>query len=350
MIKTVQQQSHFHYGQSPSSVKPTTEFPSRTHRPDPYSSKPSLRHPATQWTRLRHITRFHKNPIGQHFLTYWLPRLRVHMYDVCPGSTDPMIFRANSVKKKTDIVHCRTSTQVPSHPSVNWLWAEQHFHSPASAALWDDRRCILRLDSPLLNRGYLGGGILSDTTIPDVRCDDTAMNLWFEWKMLFSRMFAEEMALRQAREEAVNLVLHGLRVMKKDKRDEAVCTFLRENYAMLRGEVLKAFRSSSVPYRVTLPISPSHERTTHPGTATLIRRQFSMVFFVPGWETWSVRKIANYRAKEEKSEWNLLPCEIVSGDMTSEWWSALEKKWRGWEDVEERSEEELERELSGEIE
>ncbi|KAH7074889.1 hypothetical protein BKA63DRAFT_324258 [Paraphoma chrysanthemicola] len=306
--------------------------------------------PATQWTRLRHITRFHKNQIEQQFLTYWLPRLHIHMYDVCPGTTDPIVFRAGSVKKKTGIVHFRASTQMPSHPSVNWLWAEQHFHSPAPADLWNDRRCILRLDSPLLNRGYHGGGILSDTPIPDVRCDDTGMDLWFEWKMLFSRIFAEEIALRRAREDAVNLVLHGLRVTKRDNRDEAVWTILREDYAMLRGEVLKAFRSSSVPYSVTLPVSPSHERTTHPGTASLIRREVSMVFFLPGWETWSVRKIAEYRAREEKSEWNLFPCEIASESTTSEWWSALEKKWRGWEGVEERSEEELERELRGEIE
>jgi hypothetical protein len=305
--------------------------------------------PATQWTHLRNIMRFHKAQIEQNFLVYWLPRLRVNMYDVCPSTTDPIVFRPNNIRKKTGIVHFRASTHVPSHPSVDWLWAKQHFHSPTPADLWNDRRCILRLDSPLLNRGYIGGGLLSDTPIPDMQCDDTGMNVWFEWRMLFSRMFAEEMALRQAREEAVQMFMHDLRVTKRQKRDEAVWGFLRENYAMLRGEVLKAFRSTSVSYWVALPISPSHERNTHPNNATLIRREVSMVFFVPGWEKWNVRKIANYRVREEKKEYNLFPCEIVSERNRNGWWDALEKKWRGWEGIEERSEEELWRELRGEV-
>jgi hypothetical protein len=305
--------------------------------------------PAAQWTRLRHITRFHKDRIEQHFLTYWLPRLRIHMYDVCPGTTGPIVFRAKNVRKRAGIVHFLADTHVPSHPNVNWLWAEQYFHAPTPTDLWNNRRCILRLDSPLLNRGYVGGGILSDTPIPDVRCDDTGMSLWCEWKMLFSRMFAEEMALRRARKQAVQMFVHGLRVTKKEKRDEAVWGFLREKYATLRGEVLRAFRSSSVPYEVTIPISSSHEQTTHLDTAALIRKEVSMVFFVPGWERWSVRLIANYRAREEKENWNLFPCEVVSDSTRSEWWDTLEKKWRGWEGIEKRSEEELERELRGEV-
>lgn len=297
--------------------------------------------PPTQWTLLRHMTRFHRTHIEHRFVTYWLPRLRILMYDVCPGlDAEPLEFKAHSVEKDTGIVHFRSTVDPEEeHPAMGWTWAEQ-LYSRAPG----ERCCVLRLDSPLLNEGYAGGGILSDTPIPDVRSDDTGMHLWFDWKALFSRMFTEEMVVRRAREEAVNVFKSGLRVTLKEKRNEAVWDALRKNYTALRGKALSASRAGSTPEpfkmqtRVVLPASS-------PDTAALIRREVSMVFFVPGWEQWNVREIAKYRAREEKANWNLFSCENVIPRARSVWWDNLEAKWRGWEGKEERTEEELEAEL-----
>lgn len=113
----------------------------------------------------------------------------------------------------------------------------------------------------------------------------------------------------------------------------------------LREEALKAFRASATYPHQAYDLEPPHQHITHPAAAALIQRETSMVFMIPGWETWSVRKIAKYRAREEKANFNLFSCESTPDPAPGSWWHALEKKWRGWEGLEERTSVELDREL-----
>lgn len=88
-----------------------------------------VRKPATQWTQLRHITRFHKSQIETHFLTYWLSKLHLYACNACPASGRIMIeYRAHSVKKVTGIAKFRAIedvSDVPDHPQVRSNWVEE---------------------------------------------------------------------------------------------------------------------------------------------------------------------------------------------------------------------------------
>ena len=296
--------------------------------------------PATQWTQLRHITRFHKAQIENYFLTYWLPRLRILMYDVCPAfDAEPMEYRYDA-HIETDIVHFRCIATPPDDHTVKYNWAEALYSNS------DARRIILRLASPLLNNGYAGGCILTDTRISSPRSDATGVDLWFNWKILFTHMFAEEMLVKGAREDAMRIFELGLKVTLRDKRDEAIWDALRKNYTALRGKVLAAHRAGRAcqAYKMQTRFV-ANGPDEH--VAAKIRREVSMIFYVPGWQSWSVRKIAAYRAREEKANWNLNLCEEVVGGSRGGWWDGLVGKWSGWEGREERSEGELEGELRG---
>ena len=75
----------------------------------------------------------------------------------------------------------------------------------------------------------------------------------------------------------------------------------------MRTEVLNAWRNDKMfnvhAHMTILPPIPHLSSTLE-----RMYREQSKVLFVPGWESWSVREIAKYRAREEMGRCNLLVC------------------------------------------
>lgn len=249
--------------------------------------------PCTQWLRLRHITRFHRSYIEQHFLTYWLPLLRLSVYNVCPftGSADGDVeYRCHSVRKKSGLVWFKgvdaDGKEMKTHEEVCGWWVEKHVVRMARDD-WSESRMLLRLSSPLLNNGYVGGGIISDCPIPELRCDESAVNLWFDWKDMFTVLFIEQMVLRRVRKSITRKYVKGLRVTRSDKKREATFSFLHENWPILRIEVLKSFRAATKdnPFDITpwLQIPEISFTNSHlSSTLRLMLQEQSIVFLIPG--------------------------------------------------------------------
>ncbi|KAH7357471.1 hypothetical protein BKA66DRAFT_473334 [Pyrenochaeta sp. MPI-SDFR-AT-0127] len=324
--------------------------------------------PIYQWTCLRHTTRYHKAQIEQHFFDFWVPRLSLTVSE----DEHTVQYKARSVDKGREVSKQRGSSSannvMRSEPLAGWqalsgqreVWTEMIMRTtyPIGEEERREKRLIVRMGDRVLNKGFAGGGIVSDLQVPKLRVDAYTGDLCFDWKMLFTCLFREEMVMRRLRDALLRDFMPTIRATKPEKRHTAIHDFLCEHYQTQRREMLTHYRDhiassndpmlfSVEPYLNLAKIEyypPSHS-STYPSIFHIIRKEESMVFHVPGWHSWGVREVARLRAKEEISEQNVFPCERVADEAFNRYMEGLKDRWNGMLGTKRVSEEVLETQL-----
>lgn len=329
--------------------------------------------PIYQWTCLRHITRFHKVQVEQHFLAFWVPKLSLTVSE----DEYTVQYKARRIDKDDKSGKSRDSSSSNNimrfEPRAGWQalsgqredWAELVMRTTYSVGEEErrEKRLIVRLGERVLNKGFAQGGIVSDIQVPKLRVDAYGGDLCFDWKMLFTGLFREELAMRRLRDMLLHDFLPTIRATKPETRHTVIHDFLCDHYQTQRREMLIHYRDhitssqnltpfSMTPYLKLAKIEyyPSSHSSTYPSIVRVIRKEESMVFHVPGWEHWSVREVARLRVKEEISEQNVFPCEQVDDEAFNRYMDGLKKRWNGMLGTEKVSEEELEKQLKEKME
>jgi len=331
--------------------------------------------PAYQWIHLRCLTRFHRNHLHHHFLHYWLPKLLLTLYD---GPDTYVEYCAWGLQKSTGKVRFKVKRCVGENanfeqPTPGTWWHDRLMRT--TYPIGDERRrgkyIILRMGEGVLNEGYAGGGLLSDMQLPGLEVDACAANLWFDWQAAFSRLFGEEMVMQRFREKLLRRfspATVNTRTVKAQMcvgRRAEVHGFLRDRYQPLRRELLVRYRdhlssstSTPTPFNINPHIVTPRLAIRQPGPRSPVHSEDgptihefafveeSMVFHVPGWETWDVRDVARLRAVEQQA-WFQGNVDMwrAGGLGALGFRGGVGEKWEGWDDLKRLDEEAVRRAL-----
>lgn len=302
--------------------------------------------PAYQWTRLRLITRHHKTLIEQHFHDFWVPKLS---FAACLDNSyldEYVCFKP--YKEKIEALAIRDENGLPifvafeaSHEADELImslggreemWIRKVIspeHSPPYEGN-GSKEILVRLGEGTLNKGFTKGGIVSDVVIPDAHIF-TGSDPWqlrVKWRKLFSWLFREEMLLRNFRDKILENFWPTIEEMKSvEERNEAIYMFLRTQYEAQSKLMLDAFRrhlawesqarhraqsqvqQSLDPHMDSFDMTPflnqppmkvsQLEYRAIDDTLAVTGDEQSIVFRIPGWETWSIRQLARLRIMDE---------------------------------------------------
>ena len=302
--------------------------------------------PAYQWTNLRHITRHHKAHLEQHFLAHWVPKLVFeipHDYGSCPlvnftAPTPPRTLQKDDSRNNgADIVVFTERNRLRLTDMPN-RWYE-HATGNIERHPWEqfDSNIIVHFGNGTLNKGYSKGGIRSDVIIPNlsINTDASPWEFSFAWKELFTRLFTEEMVMRTFRDGLLGWFVPTLGEDVEPRMEmAAIYHYLRKHFHWQRRAVLAAYRKYKYPllwdeeycrrryheqhtegrcYKAYSSKGPFNlSRFVHQGREELgltlsnehhiLEDEESMVFHVPGWETWNVGDVGRMRVYEEMVE------------------------------------------------
>ncbi|KAF1947146.1 hypothetical protein EJ02DRAFT_450109 [Clathrospora elynae] len=150
------------------------------------------------------------------------------------------------------------------------------------------------------------------------------------------------MLMRRFRKRLLKDFLPTIKVTKPEKRHSAIYKFLQESFQIQRREMVTDYRNyvadesrscwhrfDITPYLLRAPRAehPLVNRTNCPSIFYLIRREESVVFQIPGWESWDVREVVRLRAEEEMSTLNLMQCENVINSAARRREQNLRERW-----------------------
>lgn len=312
--------------------------------------------PAYQWSRLRFITRFHKRELEHYFLRFWLPKLTIAV----PSFDFIVDYAAWGINKKTGHACFKMRSgfnELQSHPIMQPFWAEHIMSTtyPLGDEIMRNRTLLIRLGVGVLSDGFSSGHIISDIRLPSLNANEDGTNIWFDWKVLFTRMFSEEMLMRKFRAKLLESYVPTIRATKPETRHSLVHSFLRERYQLQRREMLWRYRDHTAANETRFDFSPClswPRRRYKPGSfwhkldiIDIVSQEESMVFQVPGWHGWNVREVACARAQEEMS-WHNLNCQEIGANGLPDSATTDEQiRWDRWLGRTEASDETLREEL-----
>ncbi|KAH6848497.1 hypothetical protein BKA58DRAFT_406715 [Alternaria rosae] len=308
--------------------------------------------PAYQWTHLRHITRHHKAHLEQHFLTHWVPKLSFqipHYHSSCPyveftAPAQPRTLQKDDSRNDgADIVVFTESHGLRLSDVPNCWYEEATGNNERHPWEQIDSNVVVYFGEGTLNKGYSKGGVRNDVVIPNlsINTDSWPWEFSFGWKELFTRLFTEEMVTRTFRDKLLEWFVPTLGAdVGSEIKEAAVHNYLRNHFYWQRRAVLAAYRKYKYPLLWEEGHCRNHYREHVDGRcykAYTPKRAFdfspfvyqggekldfnfydnfyifedeeSMVFQIPGWETWDVGDIGRLRVYEEMVEGRQFPDE-----------------------------------------
>ncbi|KAJ6282101.1 hypothetical protein J3E71DRAFT_381648 [Bipolaris maydis] len=296
--------------------------------------------PVYQWTRLRLLSPHLKASVEQYFREFWLPKLSFAISTY--GLSDPgfVVFgppqgkSARFEKREGDASRQYVVFEADHDPKfmttvlrddlVSWL------HRTTRPGLWSpwDNDCqksiIVRLGEGTLNKGFTKGGIVSNTVIPGIKInvETDPWQLSFDWKSMFTWLLTEEMLLQSFRDKLLDKFLPEIQTVKGwEARQTAIYIFLLHRYRAQRISMLAAYWDHVVrhtssgasrslgPPAETFDMTPYVEnpKLRHPRASSLdfdtaissLGGGQSIIFHIPGWQTWTIRQLASMRILDE---------------------------------------------------
>lgn len=279
--------------------------------------------PTYQWIRLRYISQYHKDYMETYFLRFWIPKLTFTVSEY--GWTVRYTARKIKNRPMSDIIRLKPRDGWEEIPEQMLDWEDIIMQTtyPVGDEKMRQKRLIIRLGQGYLHKGYTEGGLFSDIIVPGLKIDPNGGgDILFNWKLLFTALFREEMLMEEFRAKKLSGFLPTLRVTKPEKRHSAIHNFLQGHCQIQQRQLLTYFRDHIAPpdhepFSLNLYLNLSKadlnfsSSGTFPEVLNIVHHEESMIFHVPGWETWDVREIARLRVHEEKKRVNLFPCEEV---------------------------------------
>jgi hypothetical protein len=291
-----------------------------------------LQDPVHQWTRFRFITRYHQSVVEQHFRDFWIPKLSftISMND---DHIDNWVIFAPSEENSA-----RFEKEQGHGGSEFVTFAANHDHEDLVAGLdrsletWlshvtrsdatGNKAIVVRLGEGTLNNGFTRGGIVSDVAVPGIalNVETDPWQLSFDWKALFTQLFAEEVLLQRFRDKLLDGFMPETDAkMTWVERQTAVYEFLRDRHQGQRRAMLAAYREhiahhsggpSHIPRALSFDMTPYLHDPPSDHASQVFSDDFdsvvsnlcgeqSIVFQMPGWETWSIRQLARMRILDE---------------------------------------------------
>jgi hypothetical protein len=285
--------------------------------------------PAYQWTRLRHLTRYHRAQVEQHFRKFWISKSTLTYTDYIPGLYFTVSEQDASNPKNGDqggdTDTARFAAQYRKE-AYSWNvvedWDSEYGEGPEGTEESPPQpSAVFTLGEGFLNKGYTKGGIMTHIpVIPGYKYDQHPEEICLHWKPLVSQLLCEEMLMRRFRDRLLDaFLLPGLESMsEEDSRHKALHNLLWDHYQIQRREMVDAYRDRApaqsfdmTPF-LTLPNSNRSTALQH-----IFHREETMVFQIPGWQSFEVREVARLRISEE----------LITDDMNSaiNWGYAGEK-------------------------
>ena len=160
--------------------------------------------PAYQWTHLRHLARYHKPRIEQHFLNFWVPKLTLTLTEFEPGVRfSAAIENEKSEDNQSGDGHVDVPTVRFTRCTWDGDWGLETARAtrPAEDGTRPSISLVAMLGEGVLNKGFTKGGIFSHIRVPGLNNEETTpIELYLEWKPLFTQLFDEEMLMRRFRD------------------------------------------------------------------------------------------------------------------------------------------------------
>jgi hypothetical protein len=287
--------------------------------------------PAYQWTRLRHITRYCRAQIEEHFRDFWVPKLTLTFTDADPGmhvtfskhDVNTARFTARHVKEphewlvddnmedlSGDLVLRLTRNQaiLDRAPSsrANILFGGQSDEAMqvASDEEPDPTAAVVTLGEGFLNKGYTKCGIISHISrVPGLKWDEHTEEFYLHWKPLLTQLLGEELLMRRFRDALLETFLPTLETtMSEEERHKATHTFLRDRYQLQRRKLLSTYRTHIIcpPFDITPFLTlPKPAEEDYSSLDLIFLREESIVFQIPGISSFGIREVAKLRISEE---------------------------------------------------
>ncbi|KAI8940947.1 hypothetical protein NX059_002200 [Plenodomus lindquistii] len=317
--------------------------------------------PVYQWTHLRCITRLHRAQVERHFYDFWLPRLSVihahynggFQFKMAPDQPDQRSEKdiAKFQMQRQDIPGTggRSITQADISNQLSLLEFHNrcrsrmaHYerdHRPFQYIQGEELPMVIRMGEGIMNRGYSGGGIITDMQLPELTFN--ASNVKFNWRLLFTNWFAEELLMQRMRDELLRATPPLEITLGTSQTDrKSTHQILRRWYQSQRREMIEAFRvrKAARPRNFKFNIAPFLYAPASPMTPKEPIRSFSllpfvheeesMIFAVTNWEMWSEEELINIRLAEVGQELEAFKQEMSperrGPHRPAEWLSRLE--------------------------
>lgn len=311
--------------------------------------------PAHQWTHLRLLSQHLKASVEQHFRDFWLPKLSfaISIYGFpdaeCIVFGPPQGKSARFEKREGDASReyavfeadhdQKYMTTALGSELIGWL------HRATRPVLWPPqdnehpKSIFVRLGEGTLNKGFTKGGIVSNTAVPGIKIN-TETDPWqlsFDWKSMFTWLLTEETLLQSFRNKLLDNFLPEIETVKGwEARQVAIYGFLLRRYQVQSKSILAAYwdhvaqhASSDASRSVyspaeTFDVTPyvKQPNLRHPHASAFdfdaaissLGGGQSIVFYIPGWQTWSIYQLARMRILDELSYDDEFPSENSSTD------------------------------------
>jgi hypothetical protein len=263
--------------------------------------------PAYQWTCVRHLTRYHRAQVEQHFRKFWIPKSTLTYTDYIPGLYFTVSEQDASNSKNGgqggDTDTARFAAQYRKEV-YSWNvvedWDSDYEEGPdGNEEPPPQPSAVITLGEGFLNKGYTKGGIMTHIpVISGYRYEQHPEEICLHWKPVFTQLLCEEMLMRRFRDRLLTTFLSGLE--SEPSRHDTLHHFLWGHYQNQAREMVDAYRDRApdqsfdmTPF-LSLPMSEHYTALQN-----IFHREETMVFQIPGWQAFEVREVARLRISEE---------------------------------------------------
>jgi hypothetical protein len=296
---------------------------------------------------LRHVTRYHRAQVEQHFRVFWIPTLALTYSEFIPGGYFTASEQSpNNQGGGRDVDTARFASQFRKD-AYEWEdWKDWDSETEIPSA-------VFTLGEGFLNKGYTKGGIMNHIPIiPSYSSDSIgrANEICLHWKPLFTQLLCEEMLMRKFRDRLLDAFLPVLddSVSEGSLRNDALWKFLSHHFQNQRWEMVDAYRERALDSCFDTPfLSLPSQTKTSSALQNVFQVEGGMVFQIPGWHTFDIREVARLRINEELITEDMAR-NISMGDAGEQYLEEMKGREAQMLGKEEASDETLEELLRGE--